>query len=142
MHSLDRLKYAICEKYRVFDKLKKLQAEGKIRHLGFSFHDTPELLEKIVTDHRWDFAQIQLNYLDWEMQDAKGQYEILVSHGLPCVVMEPSRGGRADIPAGIIGKVSEGGSSRGVHRFMGDPVCRLKTGRTLCLKRDGVGRYY
>lgn len=93
VHSLDRLKYAICEKYRVFDKLKKLQAEGKIRHLGFSFHDTPELLEKIVTDHRWDFAQIQLNYLDWEMQDAKGQYEILVSHGLPCVVMEPSRGG-------------------------------------------------
>ena len=73
VHSLDRYKYEICEKYHVYDALKRFRSEGRIRHLGFSFHDTPEILEKIVSDHTWDFAQIQLNYLDWEMQDAKGQ---------------------------------------------------------------------
>lgn len=93
VHSLDRYKYEICEKYHVYDALKRFRSEGRIRHLGFSFHDTPEILEKIVSDHAWDFAQIQLNYLDWEMQDAKGQYEILESRGIPCIVMEPNRGG-------------------------------------------------
>ena len=50
VHSLDRYKYEICEKYHVYDALKRFRSEGRIRHLGFSFHDTPEILEKIVSD--------------------------------------------------------------------------------------------
>ena len=43
----------------------------------------------MLTEHDWDFVQLQLNYLDWDLQDAKRQYEIAAAHGLPVVVMEP-----------------------------------------------------
>ncbi len=77
----------------VFDVLLQKKKEGKIRHLGFSFHDKPEVLKKIVDLGFWEFGQIQLNYLDWTMQRAKEQYDILQAAGLPVVVMEPVRGG-------------------------------------------------
>src|SRR5699024_6928594 len=57
------------------------------------FHDRPELLERILDDHQRDFVQLQLNYLDWDLQDAKRQYEIVTQRGLPVIVMEPVRGG-------------------------------------------------
>ena len=74
--------------------LESLRAEGKIKYLGFSSHAGLPLLEKFINYHNWDFAQIQLNYLDWEYQDARAQYELLTKHGLPVIVMEPVRGGR------------------------------------------------
>ncbi len=76
-----------------YEFLKKMQKEGKIRKLGFSFHDTPEVLQKIVNDKEWEFAQIQLNYLDWELYKSKEQYEILEKAGIPAIIMEPLRGG-------------------------------------------------
>lgn len=76
-----------------YDFLCKMKQEGKIRHLGFSFHDTPEVLQKVCDEYSWDFAQLQLNYLDWKIQNAKHQYEILEKHNIPCIVMEPVRGG-------------------------------------------------
>lgn len=79
--------------YQMYDFLAQKKAEGKIRHLGFSFHDTPELLQQVASSYDWDFAQIQLNYIDWELQNAKRQYEILEELGLPVIVMEPVRGG-------------------------------------------------
>lgn len=76
-----------------YDFLCKMKKEGKIKYLGFSFHDKPEVLQKICDEYDWDFAQIQLNYLDWEFQDAKQQYEILENHNIPCIIMEPVKGG-------------------------------------------------
>lgn len=93
IHSLGVENFKRAEELKVYDVLRRKKAEGKIRHLGFSFHDTPKLLDTIVHAHEWDFAQIQLNYLDWELQDAKGQYEILTANGIPVIVMEPVRGG-------------------------------------------------
>jgi predicted aldo/keto reductase-like oxidoreductase len=81
------------EKIGMYDKLRQKKDEGKIRHLGFSFHGTLTLLQKIVDKYEWDFAQIQLNYIDWTATDAKSQYEILTSHNIPLVIMEPLRGG-------------------------------------------------
>ena len=79
--------------------MKEKQAQGLIRKIGFSFHGTPELLEKIAEAYPWDIAQIQLNYLDWELMRAKEQYEILTRHGIPVLVMEPLRGGTlANLP--------------------------------------------
>ncbi|MBQ3141566.1 MAG: aldo/keto reductase [Clostridia bacterium] len=72
---------------------EKMLQEGKIRHFGFSFHGTPDALREIIADRKWDFAQIQLNYMDWEKQDAKTQYAILEQAGIPVVIMEPVRGG-------------------------------------------------
>jgi len=77
----------------MYDMLRRKKDEGYIRRLGFSFHGTLDLLEKLVDQFEWDFAQIQLNYIDWTTTDAKRQYEILDLHGIPVVIMEPLRGG-------------------------------------------------
>lgn len=92
-HALNAQTFEKMEKLGVYDFLKKKKEEGVIGHLGFSFHDSPEVLRTICAAHEWDFAQLQLNYLDWEMQNAEEQYRILEEHGIPCIVMEPVRGG-------------------------------------------------
>ena len=73
-----------------------------MKHAGFSFHDQPELLEKILTDHpEMEFVQLQLNYLDWESQwiQSRACYEVCAKHGKPVIVMEPVKGGTlAKIP--------------------------------------------
>lgn len=79
---------------KVIPTLERLKAEGKIRHLGFSSHGKPETLRKFASLRDWDFAQIQMNYLDWEMSTTREEYEILAELGIPTVVMEPVRGGR------------------------------------------------
>lgn len=81
--------------YDVISVLCELKEQGKIRHLGFSSHGKPETLRRFVEVYDgWEFAQIQLNYLDWSLQDAKAQYELLTEAGIPVMVMEPCRGGR------------------------------------------------
>ena len=97
-HALDKNAFQKVLDFHVYDYLKKQKEAGRIRRLGFSFHDSPEVLQQIVDAYQWDFAQIQLNYLDWELQDAKSQYEILTRHGIPVVVMEPVRGGALASP--------------------------------------------
>ncbi|MDR0311057.1 MAG: aldo/keto reductase [Acidobacteriota bacterium] len=77
----------------MYDMLKRKKAEGKIRRLGFSFHGTIALFKKLVDKYEWDFAQIQLNYIDWTATDAKSQYEILTERNIPVIIMEPLRGG-------------------------------------------------
>lgn len=74
-----------------FEEQKRL---GKIRYFGFSSHSSPETLEKMASQRKWDFAQIQLNYFDWSFGTAKREYEILQAHDIPIMVMEPCRGGR------------------------------------------------
>ena len=93
LHALGAERFEKAEAMNVYEALLQKKREEKIRHLGFSFHDTPDVLEKICSAHIWDFAQIQLNYLDWEMQKANEQYAILEKHNIPCIVMEPVRGG-------------------------------------------------
>ncbi|MDR2759485.1 MAG: aldo/keto reductase [Spirochaetaceae bacterium] len=108
IHSLDAEHLKNCRNYQMYEFLKKKKDEGKIRRLGFSFHDNGELLEEIVNSYAWDFAQIQLNYLDWEVLDAKRLYEYLTEKHIPVVVMEPVRGGAlatlSDKAAGLLKK--------------------------------------
>jgi predicted aldo/keto reductase-like oxidoreductase len=75
------------------DYFKEEQKNGRIRNLGFSFHGSVPVLEKLMAYSKWDFVQLQLNYQDWDVQNAKREYEILCEHDTPCVVMEPVRGG-------------------------------------------------
>ncbi len=75
-----------------FKEQKRL---GRIRHFGFSCHSNLENLKKMLDwQDCWEFVQIQCNYLDWTLQDAKGKYEELTRRGIPVIVMEPCRGGR------------------------------------------------
>lgn len=94
LHSLDKENFEKCEKLGAYDFIKQKQKEGKIKYIGFSFHGTVDDLRKIVSAHKWDFAQIQMNYLDWENQNAKAQYQTLEDAGVPTIVMEPVRGGK------------------------------------------------
>ncbi len=90
------------EKLDCFNWLLKKKEEGLVRHCGFSFHDKPEVLDRILTDHpQMEFVQLQINYLDWESEWIRSRqcYETAVRHGKPVIVMEPVKGGSlAKIP--------------------------------------------
>lgn len=102
LHSLDNGNYEKYDKFHLWDFVKEEKAKGRIKHYGFSFHGTPELLEKLLTEHPdVEFVQLQINYADWENPDVKSReiYEIARKHGKSIVVMEPVRGGKlADPP--------------------------------------------
>ena len=81
---------------KYLDYFLEQKANGRIKHLGFSCHSAAEGLEQFLQmcGDKMEFCQIQLNYLDWTLQNAKKKCEILKAHGLPVWVMEPVRGGR------------------------------------------------
>lgn len=87
--------------YGVAQYLIEQKKAGRIRHLGFSAHAGLPTLQRFLEAMKGhvEFVQIQLNWMDWQLQDAKGQVEMITSYGLPVWVMEPVRGGRlANIP--------------------------------------------
>ncbi len=92
--SADNVQYA--DENGLWDFMKKLKAEGRVRQIGFSFHDTPEVLEEILTKHpEMEFVQLQINYADWENPSVQSRrcYEVARSFGKPVVIMEPVKGG-------------------------------------------------
>ena len=94
LHAMSRDGWARARALRVVEYLERKKAEGLIRRLGFSFHDSPEALREILDARRWDFVQIQLNYYDWDSAyRSREQYEMLAAEGIPVIVMEPVRGG-------------------------------------------------
>lgn len=82
--------------YGTISYLLEQKKAGRIRHLGFSIHGGMDVLERFLDAYgeHMEFCQVQLNYLDWEFQDAKGKVELLAKHGIPVWVMEPVRGGQ------------------------------------------------
>ena len=96
LHNLGESRSHYFDDYGIWEFLAKKKEEGVIRHLGFSFHDKAEELDKILTAHpEMEFVQLQINYLDWESEwiQARKCYEIAVKHGKPVIVMEPVKGG-------------------------------------------------
>lgn len=84
------------EKYGIYTYLMEQKKNGRIKHLGFSAHGNYDVMKRFLEAYGEDmeFCQIQLNYLDWSFQDAKGKVELLESYHIPVWVMEPLRGGR------------------------------------------------
>lgn len=80
----------------IMEYLKEQKRNGRIRHLGFSTHGRLDMMKEFLEKYGQDmeFCQIQLNYLDWTLQDAKEKYELLSSYNIPVWVMEPVRGGK------------------------------------------------
>lgn len=96
MHALNANQYQKFTECNAFQVAQQLKNEGKIRHVGISFHDTPEVLEQILSEHpEIEVVQIQFNYAD--LEDPKVQslavYEVCRRHGKPVIVMEPVKGG-------------------------------------------------
>ena len=83
-------------KWGILDYFKEQKRLGRIRHLGFSTHGSLDTMEEFLNycGEDMEFCQIQLNYLDWTLQDAKAKYEMLTKRGIPVWVMEPVRGGK------------------------------------------------
>ncbi len=83
-------------RYGIYDYLMEQKRAGRIRHLGFSAHGSYEVMKRFLEAYGKDmeFCQIQLNYLDWEFQEAKAKLELLKEYDLPVWVMEPLRGGK------------------------------------------------
>lgn len=93
LHSLNKKSIETVKKFNLYDFILQKKKEGKIKNIGFSFHDTNDVLKEFASAHPWDFIQLQINYWDWEENDAKSLYETLESLNIPCFVMEPVRGG-------------------------------------------------
>lgn len=102
VHSLGKDLYAVAERVGAFEFCMQKKKEGKIKRLGFSFHDSAEFLDKILTDHpEAEFVQLQINYLDWESEDVQSRkcYEVALKHNKEIIIMEPIRGGMlANLP--------------------------------------------
>ena len=96
MHAQSRGNYQHFRDCRAYETAFALKAEGKIRHVGISFHDSPEMLERILRDYpELELVQIQFNYLDFENPrvQSRAVYEVLERHQKPVMIMEPVKGG-------------------------------------------------
>ena len=105
LHGLEKESYAKMEALDCFEWLKDKKRQGLVRHIGFSFHDSAELLDEILTKHpEAEFVQLQINYLDWDSEWVQSRkcYEVAVKHGKQIVVMEPVKGGTlAKVPKNV-----------------------------------------
>ncbi len=93
LHALNRDSFDKMVKLGVLEVMDRLKAEGKIKYLGFSFHDNYDAFEHILRFRKWDFCQIQLNYMDTEEQAGMKGYELAEELEIPLVIMEPVKGG-------------------------------------------------
>ena len=93
MHAMDKAHWEQMKEIGCIERLEKLREAGKIKYIGFSFHDKYETFEEIIEARDWDFCQIQLNYMDTREQAGLKGYELAASKGIPLVIMEPVKGG-------------------------------------------------
>ena len=96
LHALGGAFIKKADEYDAWRFLRNLKEKGIIKHIGFSFHGTPEELDELLTNHPYlELCQLQLNYLDWENPKVQSRrlYEVARSHNKPITVMEPNKGG-------------------------------------------------
>jgi hypothetical protein len=93
LHGINKDGYLKAKNLGIITYLEELKKQGKIRHIGFSFHGSFEDFEYIINDYNFEFVQIQLNYMDVNHQQGYKGYEILAKMKIPVVVMEPVKGG-------------------------------------------------
>lgn len=93
LHALNRKSFDKMVELGVLEFCEGLRAEGKIKYFGFSFHDDYDAFEYIIRYHKWDFCQLQLNYMDMEEQAGLKGYNLAEELGIPVIVMEPVKGG-------------------------------------------------
>lgn len=102
LHSLDRESFDKMVSLGILELMDQLKAEGKIRYIGFSFHDEYDAFKYILKFRDWDFCQIQLNYMDTELQAGMKGYELTEELNVPLIIMEPVKGGTlAKLPQGV-----------------------------------------
>lgn len=102
LHAMDRERFEKMRDLGVIDFCEELKAQGKIRFLGFSFHDEYDVFEEMLNYKDWDFCQIQYNYMDVNEQAGDRGYQLTVEKNVPLIIMEPVKGGAlANLPKEI-----------------------------------------
>ena len=105
IHAIDQELYSIYNEMDCFNWLIEKRKQELVKHIGFSYHDSAEFLDQVLTEHpEMEFVQLQMNYLDWESAEVQSRkcYEVASKHGKPVIVMEPVKGGTlADVPAEV-----------------------------------------
>ena len=108
LHNLGEHRTKAFDDFDMWSFVQKMKKEGKIKHVGFSFHSTPEELEEILKKHpEMEFVQLQINYADWENPAIKSKecYEMARKYGKPVVIMEPVKGGMLANPPEPVAKI-------------------------------------
>ena len=96
IHNLGVENYATAQRLGSFEFVHQKKIEGKVKSMGFSYHDNAELLDRILSEHpEVDFVQLQINYIDWDNESIQSRkcYEVARKHNKPVIVMEPVKGG-------------------------------------------------
>ena len=93
LHGLDAPSWKMVDEFHVFDFVERKKREGKIGHIGFSYHDDYDTFSEIISAYPWDLCQIQLNYVDENFQAGVKGLEYAREHNVPVVIMEPVKGG-------------------------------------------------
>ena len=105
LHDVGVEHYEIYKKLDCFQWLREKKEQGLVKKIGFSFHDTAELLDKVLTEQPgMEFVQLQINYLDWDSEGIQSRkcYEVAKKHNVPVIVMEPVKGGTlAQVPKSV-----------------------------------------
>lgn len=105
IHDVNHHSHDIYTKLDCYNWIQEKKEKGLVKHIGFSFHDDAEFLDKILTENpHFEFVQLQINYLDWESIGVQSRkcYEVACKHNKPVIVMEPVKGGTlAKVPAGV-----------------------------------------
>ena len=102
-HGLNKERLEKIKKLNLIEKMEQAKAEGKIKYIGFSFHDSYEVFKEIIDFYNWDCCQIQFNYLDINFQAGTKGLEYARSKGIAVIIMEPIRGGKLAIPDDKLG---------------------------------------
>lgn len=93
LHAMNKERWDKMLEIGCVKRLEELKAEGKIKYLGFSFHDSYEVFEEMINYRDWDFCQIQLNYIDAQEQAGLKGYQLTENKKIPLIIMEPVKGG-------------------------------------------------
>lgn len=94
VHNVGRAVWKRAKKLNLMPFLEEMKAQGKIKHIGFSFHDSYEFFEEMLDEYPWEFVQIQLNYMDKNHQAGLKGLKLAAEKGLDVIIMEPLKGGR------------------------------------------------
>lgn len=131
LHNLGESRTEFFDRFDLWNWLQEKKQEGLIKHLGFSFHSTPEELEAILTAHpEMEFVQLQINYADWENPaiQSRACYEEARKHGKPVIIMEPVKGGMLATPPESVAKILKNAEPGFFRCILGNPLC-CKSGR-------------
>ena len=94
IHALNKKSFQRFKDWNMLETVLEWKKQGKIRHIGFSFHDDLDTFKEILDYYDWEFVQIQLNYMDTDIQQGIEGYKMLEERKIPVVVMEPVKGGK------------------------------------------------